>query len=424
MRNRARRTQLLSLSNPCACGGGISGQTTPNRSGDAQDETNADAEERRQLRALSGGARRVEPLARTRPHLLVTEPGEDALRGKRAPADVQGVDGGVLAQKEGDEVHALDASPASRALHDRRDEGILASRVRFAIVGMCGCQSVLEVGVCQAILGMVSPVVAEAQALPERPSNLTDVDLVRAAGAERRHPLHQELAVGVRVAFPMEIPDARERLDDCGPVPPVCADEDVDDRLRGHVRNRGAPEMLDGERNGRVDTLPNLAALPDELIDPTSIVRHDVDHVVGAIAPSSVFALCYHRPTPPASDNLVAPRARRFYRYVFCLRLPASHTPPGPITSPSMTRITRGNAGNHRAKPIPRSTPARQIGSSTNASVQSKLATTHRAELTAGLATARVSADAVGSRAKKGWMSGNRASSSEARASARAPTRA
>src|SRR5262249_27569048 len=81
-----------------------------------------------------------------------------------------------------------DASPASRALHDRRDEGILASRVRFAIVGMCGCQSVLEVGVCQAILGMVSQVVAEAQALPERPSNLTDVDLVRAAGPQRRPP--------------------------------------------------------------------------------------------------------------------------------------------------------------------------------------------------------------------------------------------
>src|SRR5262245_29187832 len=48
---------------------------------------------------------RVQSRARTRPHLLVAEPREDSLRGGRAPADVHRVYGGVLPQKEFDEVH-------------------------------------------------------------------------------------------------------------------------------------------------------------------------------------------------------------------------------------------------------------------------------------------------------------------------------
>ena len=75
------------------------------------------------------------------------------------------------------------APPASCTVHDLCHEDIFAPRIRFPILGMLGCQPLLEGGIGQAVLSMALQVVAQEQALPERAANLTEVDVVRAAKA-------------------------------------------------------------------------------------------------------------------------------------------------------------------------------------------------------------------------------------------------
>src|SRR5207237_2284630 len=139
----------------------------------------------------------------------------------------------------------------------------------------------------------------------ESAANLTEVDVVRAVRPKRWHPFHEELAVGVRVVCPMNIREALERLDDRGPMPTVCTKHDIDDWFRGYAWDRGAPEMLNDERNGGVNTLPNSTALVGELLNPTAVVRHNADVVFRAVTPSAVFVL---------GDHLTAPSEHRTLR--------------------------------------------------------------------------------------------------------------
>src|SRR5262245_52543705 len=96
----------------------------------------------------------------------------------------------------------------------------------------------------------------------------------------------------------MDIRDALQRLDDRGPMLMVCTNHDINDWFRGYAWNRGAPEMLNDEWNGGVNTIPNHTALVGELLNPTTVVRHNGDDVFRVVTPSSVFVLGDHLTTP------------------------------------------------------------------------------------------------------------------------------
>src|SRR4029453_15940523 len=188
--------------------------------------------------------------------------------------------------------------PGSGAVHDLCHKGIFAPRIRFPILGILGGQPLLESGISQAVLRLGLQVIAEQQALPERASHLTEVDVVRAARPKRRHPFYEELTVGGRVAFPMDIREALEGLDDRGTMMTVCTKHDIDDRFRGYAGDRGAPEMLNAEGNSGINTLPNRTVLVGELRNPMRVVRHNGNDVFRMVTPSAVFVLGNHA-TPP-----------------------------------------------------------------------------------------------------------------------------
>ncbi len=96
---------------------------------------------------------------------------------------------------------------------------------------MGGCEATLEVCIRHAVFGVIYQVVTEQQPFPERAANLAEVDVVRTAGAERWHTLYQELTLCVWVVFPVDVPDALQRLHDCGPMLVSRANQDIDDRV-------------------------------------------------------------------------------------------------------------------------------------------------------------------------------------------------
>src|SRR5437867_174805 len=94
-----------------------------------------------------------------------------------------------------------------------------------------------------AVFGMVYQVVTEQQPFPERAANLAEVDMLRTTGAERGHTLYQELTLCVWVVFPVDVPDALQRLHDCGPMLVSRANQDIDDRFCGYTRKGSTTKM-------------------------------------------------------------------------------------------------------------------------------------------------------------------------------------
>jgi hypothetical protein len=136
---------------------------------------------------------------------------------------------------------------------------------------------------------VIYQVVTEPQPFPERAVNLAEVDVVRTAGAERWHTLYQELTLCVWVVFPVDVPDALQRLHDCGPMLVSRANQDIDDRFCGYTRNGSTTKMLDDQWHGCVHAMPNGTSLVYELVSPARVVGLNRDGIFRTITPSTFF---------------------------------------------------------------------------------------------------------------------------------------
>ena len=158
----------------------------------------------------------------------------------------------------------------------RLDEGVLAGRVRRAVVREAPREALLQLGVVGAGRGVAAEAVAEREvALPLRAAVRDDVDV----GDAMRGPVleHEEdAAVAALIAAALE----SERREPFGQ--PILldrrrdADGDVEDRLRAEPRDGGRADVLDR----RADERPlQLGREPPERLGPERVALDEVDLV-------------------------------------------------------------------------------------------------------------------------------------------------